>query len=53
MATAQGFLDYPIATIPHDLGSLDDMRHDLEAIERAAEIATGKVVSILTRGVCE
>lgn len=53
MARVQGFPDYPIAGIPHEMGMLEDIRHNPEAIEHVAEIAAEKVVSILTRGVAE
>lgn len=53
MAKVQGLPDYPIVTIPHDRGPLEDIRHNPQEIRRVAEIATNKVVLVLTSGVIE
>lgn len=50
MARMQGFPDYPIVTIPSDMGVLDEYRGKADVIERVADSACERVIGVLTRG---
>ncbi|MBI2910374.1 MAG: hypothetical protein HYX92_22240 [Chloroflexi bacterium] len=53
MARMQGFPDYPIVTIPSDMGVPDEYRGKPEAVERLADSACERVVAVLTCSAAE
>lgn len=47
MARAQGVPDYPMAIVPHELGTLEDLRSD-EEVANIAQSIVDQVEAILT-----